>query len=309
MHQFHRKFGFFLLVLVLIMQPGCQSGVDAPHFRFVFMTDIHVQPERGATAGFEQAIQTVNSLNPKPDFVITGGDLIMDALGQSYRRADSLYKLYRQLTDKFDMPVYNTIGNHEIFGLYPTSMVDPDHPEYGKTMFKNRLGNGATYRSFDHKGWHFVLLDGIGITPERTYEGKMDTEQIEWLKNDLAGVDRKTPVVFSTHIPFFSVYNQYRKGPTTANGSGSVVQNAHEIVKACESNALKLVLQGHLHIIEDIELKGVHYVTGGAVSAAWWKGANEGFPEGFVVVDVSGDKFEWHYQTFGWDASKYIDLN
>ena len=62
----------------------CQISDD--EFTFVFMTDIHLQSEKHAVDGFLQAIDSVNELNP--DFVITGGDLIMDALGQPYRRAD-----------------------------------------------------------------------------------------------------------------------------------------------------------------------------------------------------------------------------
>jgi phosphodiesterase/alkaline phosphatase D-like protein len=42
------------------------------------MTDMHLQPERNAVEGYRRAIKTVNNLNPA--FVITGGDLIYDAL-------------------------------------------------------------------------------------------------------------------------------------------------------------------------------------------------------------------------------------
>ena len=71
---------------------------------------------------------TADELNP--DFVITGGDLIIDAL-----------------------------GNYEIFGLYRYSGVDPGHPEYGKKMYQKRIGK--QYYSFDHRGWHFMILDSV----------------------------------------------------------------------------------------------------------------------------------------------------
>ena len=88
------------------------------------MTDIHVQPENRAAEGFRKAIDKVNLLNP--DFVITGGDLIMDALGQTKSRSDSLYNLYQDLMTLFKMPVYNTLGNHEVFGLYEKSGISPE---------------------------------------------------------------------------------------------------------------------------------------------------------------------------------------
>ena len=69
-----------------------------------------------------------------------------------------------------------------------------------------------------------------------------------------------------------------------------------------EGYDLKLVLQGHLHIVEQIAIKGTHFVTGGAVSGAWWKGPFEGFPEGFVVVDIDGERFSYYYEDYGWKA-------
>ena len=112
--------GFILLSCS--QQP--KSSCEEESFSFAFMTDIHVQPERNATEGFRAAITEVNAL--KPDFVITGGDLIMDALGVSFDRADSLYALYEEVSGDFNMPVYNTIGNHEVFGIYEkTGAYDP----------------------------------------------------------------------------------------------------------------------------------------------------------------------------------------
>jgi len=303
------KINRILLValIILLSTIGWSAENQSNSYRFVFMTDIHIQPERGGVEGFKAAIKAVNSLSPKPAFVITGGDLIMDALGEGYDRADSLYNLYIQTIKLFQMPVYNTIGNHEIFGLYVDSHVDPSHPEYGKKMFANRLGEGKTYRSFDFQNWHFILLDGIGMTPERKYIGYVDSTQLLWLQTDLEKVGNEQPIVMVTHIPFYSIFSQYLKSPTTPNDKGLVVINANEISKLCKNYNLKAVLQGHLHTVEEINYYGVKYIIGGAVSGAWWQGHNEGFPEGFVIVDVTGENFSWQYYPFEWDASKYAD--
>ena len=85
--------------------PKKEEAKDQDAFSFAFLTDIHLQPERNAGQGFRQAIDTVNKLDP--DFVITGGDQIMDALGQTESRADSLYDMYIELSGLFTMPVYN----------------------------------------------------------------------------------------------------------------------------------------------------------------------------------------------------------
>jgi len=294
-----------LLLIFTILSFSCSDNKDSTSFRFVFMTDIHVQPECGGVEGFKAAIEKVNSLNPKPEFVITGGDLIMDALVQGYERADSLYNLYSETCKLFEIPVYNTIGNHEVFGIYPESNVDPSHPEYEKKMFSKRLGQGKTYRSFDYGNWHFILLDGIHITPEQKYIGKIDSTQLAWLKSDLEKTGTERPVVIVTHIPFYTIFLQYREGPLTPNRKESVIVNAHEVSKLCKDYNLKLVLQGHVHTVEDIYYHDVHYIIGGAVCGNWWRGTYLGFSEGFVVVDVNSDNFTWEYTTFDWNADIY----
>ena len=292
---------YLSLLLILSVAISLNSCTDnAKSFRFVFMTDIHLQPERKASEGFASAIEKVNALDP--DFVITGGDLIMDALGQSFGRADSLYNLYQTMLPLFKMPVYNTMGNHEVFGLYEDSGIPTSHEEFGKKMFKNRLGKGKTYHSFDHKGWHFIILDGIDFTPERHYYGHVDSLQMYWLKNDLSEVDAGTPIVISTHIPLFSVFGQMRNGPNFAMSESSVITNALDVIKEFDGHNLKLVLQGHLHMVEEIRYRNTTYITGGAVSGGWWKGPRDGFPEGFTVVDVNGNDFSWQYETYGWQA-------
>jgi len=266
------------------------------------MTDIHVMPERRGAEGFEAAIARVNELSP--DFVITGGDLIYDALGASYERADSLYDLYSDLCKKLEMPVHNTIGNHEIFGLYIGSGVDPVHPEFGRKMFEKRLGNGSTSSSFDFGGWHFILLDTIGFTGTRQIFGHVRPETLEWLAGDLAGTGPDTPIVLCVHIPLVSPFLQTIYGTQKQISPGEMVTNAPEVLSMFKDRDLRLVLQGHLHIVEQAQVRGTKYVTGGAVSGAWWEGAFRGFPEGFVVVDIVGDAIDYNYEIYGWEAGE-----
>lgn len=202
------------------------------------------------------------------------------------------------------MPVYNTLGNHEVFGLYKESGVAPEHRQYGKNMYKKRMQRDQTYYSYDHKGWHFMVLDGIGYTPERRYFGKIDSTQMEWIKKDLEKVGKEKPIVVSTHIPFYSILEQAEKGATAALHEAAVITNNVEVLDLFEGYNLKLVLQGHLHIVEDIFYKGTHFITAGAVSARWWSGPRLGFEEGFVVVEIKGNDFDWHYEDYGWDAEK-----
>jgi 3',5'-cyclic AMP phosphodiesterase CpdA len=283
-----------VLVLLLLGGLGCDGDSS---FQFVFMTDIHVQPEERAAEGFQMAIDEVNDL--APDFVITGGDLIMDALAQPYSRADRLYELFASLSQGFQMPVYHTIGNHELFGIHPGSGVSPDDPYYGKALYQDRIG--SLYYSFDHKGWHFILLDSIQpVEEDGVYQGEIDADQMNWIRQDLERVDPSTPICVSTHIPFVTVFNQMQSDNLTPLNERLVVRNSHSVLSLFENHNLKLVLQGHLHIVEEIRYKNVSFITGGAVCAAWWKGPRRGFEEGFVRVDVKGDSVSWQYEDIPW---------
>jgi hypothetical protein len=226
----------------------------------------------------------------------------MDALGQSYGRADSLYNLYQEVIKKSNMPVFNTMGNHEIYGIYKRSSADPANPEYGELMFEKRLGK--SYYAFDHKGWKFIIINSIEDTKKGKYVGKIDTAQISWIKSELKNTSPSTPIVISTHIPFITAYTQKYGGSTLPNDSSLVVCNSKEVIDLFNGYNLKLVLQGHLHTVEDIYIDGIHFITGGAVSAGWWKGPNRGFEEGFMYITFGKNDFRWRYVDYGWDVQK-----
>ena len=274
-------------------------------FSFAFLTDIHLQPERDADKGFLKAIDTVNSL--APDFVLTGGDLIMDALYVTHGRADSLFKLYKETSANITVPVYNTPGNHEYFGL--SDKYDSTHADYAENMYKRYFGDN--YYSFDHKGWHFIVLDAVDVNTnsevKSAYVGHIDDEQLEWLKTDIANVNVETPIVMVTHIPFLNASLQIRGGAPPAN---LIVDNAIEVLTIMGKHNLKLVLQGHVHNLEEISLNNrVKFITGGAVCAKWWKGpflkntAME-MQEGFLMIHINGEEIDWDYIDYGWEAKK-----
>lgn len=295
-----------VIVLATLLISSCNKSGEAVAedenaFSFAFLTDIHVQPEKDADKGFKMAIDTLNKL--KPDFVITGGDLIMDALGQTEARADSLYDMYDELSALIEVPVYNTMGNHEVFGFYESSGVDRSHPLYGEKMYEERLGD--RYYAFNHKGWRFYILDSVDEREEGTgYYGHVDDEQIEWLKEDLKSVDPETPIALSVHIPFITIQTQLVNGSTAPNSDGLVITNARDVLLLFQEHNLRLALQGHLHFLEDLYAGDVHFITGGAVSASWWNGPRGEMQEGFLMVHVNGEDIDWEYIDFGWEPGE-----
>lgn len=293
-----------LIYLFLFSFSGCQRKESEDSFKFVFMTDVHIQTELNADEGFKMAVEKINELNP--DFIINGGDLVMDALDESYERSVEQFDLYNKISSEIKTPVYNAIGNHDMFGVYEESGVDATHPEYGKQMYKNRICNGETYYSFDNKNWHFIVLDVISITDDNRYMGLVDSVQIEWIKNDLEKIGKETPIVIVAHIPLITFAKQILYGYPAELTRSLVVTNSFDILRLFDEYNLKLVLQGHLHTVEEMIFKDVHFITGGAISGKWWKGANHGFEEGFILLDVINDDFSWEFINYGWNST-YID--
>ncbi|MEZ5000870.1 MAG: metallophosphoesterase [Bacteroidales bacterium] len=116
-----------ILILLVLSSVGCDNKSiqkDDESFSFIFMTDIHLQEELDAVNGFKMAIDSINSLNP--DFVINGGDMIMDALGQRYgKQIHSIISILKPRQDRADL--FTTIGNHDIFSIYKRFGTDATH--------------------------------------------------------------------------------------------------------------------------------------------------------------------------------------
>ncbi|MEN8223143.1 MAG: metallophosphoesterase [Acidobacteriota bacterium] len=288
-----------ILIFAILILISCSSPEDQDSFSFIFMTDVHLESDNNAPEGFAMAINKINSLNP--EFVISGGDNIDDALEQDYERADKLFTMYIDQIKKLKMSVYNTPGNHDIFGVFTKGNVDPSHPEYGDKMFIKRLNK--TFYSFDFKGWHFIILNTVKIM-EEDYIGEISVEQIEWIKNDLQNVGKKIPVAISTHVPFFTIMPQIDK---RFKYEKFTISNSQEVLELFKDHNLKFVLQGHVHNYENIYSRGIWFISGGAVCAGWWEGTLHGMEEGFVEFTITGEEFTWKYIDYGWEVPEKKD--
>ncbi|MBB3822495.1 3',5'-cyclic AMP phosphodiesterase CpdA [Xanthomonas arboricola] len=262
-------------------------------FSFVFMTDTHIQPELDARTGCLDCFRRI--ANEPADFVIHGGDHVFDALEVDRKRAYMLRDLYFEVEKEIGKQVYHTIGNHDCFGVFPSSGVEPGSPGYGKAYYTERFG--PLYYAFDHKGVHFIVLDSIGLTPDRSYEGRLDAAQMRWLRDDLAALAPGTRIIITTHIPLVTALGCYEPlSWTHAPHNWTFVSNARDVLALLRGHTVLAVLQGHSHVAESVVLNGITFVTGGAVSGNWWQGRFLGTAEGYMRVDVDGDRVTSHYQ-------------
>ncbi len=199
----------------------------------------------------------------EPDFVLVTGDLVRDALRVGESEARGYYELYTEAIGEFPVPVWSVPGNHEIFEVERhLSLVSPDHPCYGKKMYRSYLG--PNYYSFNRGGVHFVALDTVDID-DLWYYGHVDAAQIDWLRANLAAVPEGTPVVTFNHIPFFSAvstiwgYSESPPAPSLIKVDGvtsfrHVVSNARDVLQifAEAPRRLEIALAGHNHTREQI---------------------------------------------------------
>ncbi len=301
-------FIFFLSFQIHLIFAQDSKMEVADSFSFIFMTDIHLQPERGAATAFSGAIEKANTLDA--DFVMTGGDLVYDVLRGNFERSDSLFRMYKNAVQGFKMPVYHCIGNHELFGIYKESDIDSTHPDYKYGMFERHLGK--SYYSFDHKGWHFIVLNSIEEKDQR-YIGLVNAPQMEWLKEDLAKVNHATPIVITTHIPLISTQRQvYPKNPITEVPNELWVYNRKEVLDLFKEHNLKLVLQGHMHWVEDINVQNrTRFITGGAIAGrpSWRRVDDRGDgvrydEEGFMILRIEGENINWEYIDINWESQQ-----
>jgi 3',5'-cyclic AMP phosphodiesterase CpdA len=174
-------------------------------------------------------------------------------------------------------------------------------------MYIERVG--PTYYSFDHKGYHFIVLDTIQPTPDRSWEARIDQPQLDWLSADLAKLPPGAPVIVTAHVPLITGFASYTA--PSAGGSGTtppsthpqlIVANAWEVLPLLEKHNVLAVFQGHTHVNEVVSFHGIQFITSGAVSGNWWHGTRLGTPEGFTVVSLRNSKLSYRYETYGFQS-------
>jgi Icc protein len=291
-------------IFAQIIAPSTKS------FRFAFVTDLHLL-QGGAlrsVEGITACLAAVEKLNPRPDFILVGGDLVHSTRELTLPGAETALDFFLQLWNQHtDLPTHWTFGNHDLAGT-SNPYASPSDKEYGKGLFQERLQLPRLFYTFDCKGWHFVVLDDIALQSDHSYIGQLFADELAFLKADL-DAHRTTPTIVCSHIPIASsvvlefLMAQDLSGNRAAHQKSLVCTNGTAMLDDIPGHNIRAVLSGHLHFYEAFHRNGVEIINSGAVCGNYWKGPNHGCPEGFGVVDLGADgSVKFDYRGYGWKA-------
>jgi 3',5'-cyclic AMP phosphodiesterase CpdA len=263
--------------------------------RFAHITDIHVKPGAAPEAGMAKALQHVQKQDDL-DFIINGGDSIMDSLEADKEKTALQWDLFKTILKKENsLPIYHTIGNHDVWGWFIKQNRPETDPLYGKAWVVQTLGMKERYYSFEKGKWHFIVLDSTQLNPAGGYIARLDPEQLAWFQNELASVSPGKHICLVSHIPILSICAGLFFDKTEANGDLKIQRNLmhSDFLSLRKLFAkypnIKTCISGHIHMQDEVDYLGIKYYCNGAVSGNWWHGPFQEFAPAYAIMDFYDD--------------------
>ena len=251
-------------------------------------------------------------------YALTLGDMTWDTY---WYNNDFGLNEYLPYMNMLNSPVFNVMGNHDN---------DPYYSEDWEAENKYREVIGPTYYSFNLGKVHYVVLDTVeyinsggtvGTVGDRNYNTVITSDQIAWLKKDLAAItDKSTPIIVAMHTPL------YKRPSLDANGNqvnSYALDNGGTLVDSLKDFSTVHVLSGHTHInyrIDD-EANLMEHNTAAICATWWWTGRNgyagnhickDGSPGGYSIWQMNGKDVQWRYKSIGYEEGyqfRSYDLN
>ncbi|UCG53233.1 MAG: metallophosphoesterase [Candidatus Latescibacterota bacterium] len=233
------------------------------NFMFAYISDSHIQFITGGgfvrnwDRGLIRAVAETNLLQPKPDFVVFGGDLAQLGMKEELDHG-------AEMLAKLDYKTYCVMGEHDYY---------LDLGEYWSKLY------GPHYYSWDHKGVHFVTLNSILTYDDWTHERWPTAEQrmlemagldnpngspfmvgkkqLDWLRKDLEKVKKETPIVVFSHSPIQKIYKGWNFWTEDAEDVQALLKPFNDVT----------VVYGHVHQIQYNQIGNISFH---AVMATAW---------------------------------------
>jgi len=222
-------------------------------FRFVMMGDSRSNPPVWGAI-----IKHINSLDPKPAFIINSGDLVQRGYTQEY--LDYFLPPYENV----DVPFFVAIGNH-------------DDGDNGLALeYRVLFGDQSLNYFFDYGKWRFVVIDNSSSVHTAS-------QTLDWLEKVLAATPKDHSVIVSAHKPTGLVgkwaYHCWEPEEASAR--------FHELMTRYKP---KHVFFGHIHAYSTTTLDGVPYtITGGGGAPLHNRYGTMGNVHHYTICDVTSD--------------------
>jgi Icc protein len=207
---------------------------------FVQISDSHIgfaRPENPDVAGtLQKTIAAINALPLQPSFVVHTGDV-------THLSKPAQFDTAKQMLSTLKAPLIVIPGEHDVIGT----------PQAFFAAF--RRGDAPKgWFSWDQGGVHFLSLINVF---NFEIDGKLGTEQLDFVAKDLAAQKSSTPIVVFAHVPLYALFPPW--GWTTEDGSS--------VLAALRRFDAVTVLNGHIHQIVQHTDGNIRFAT--AASTAY----------------------------------------
>ena len=222
--------------------------------RFVHFTDTHVVApgvrlrEVDTCRSLERVVDAVNGLNPRPAFVIVGGDLVSPDISsdsiEGHRDAtdaeyEASYAVLRSILGRLTVPFHMLMGNHDRRRPFRRVMLSEHAPDDERHCFV-----------VDVDGYRVCALDSLdpGKKP-----GILGADQIGWLRDRLReAADRHVVIVVHHHAVPIGLERLDVQMLMDADALWDVIREASNV---------RGVLCGHVHLQHEEVRHGIPVVT------------------------------------------------
>ena len=243
------------------------------NFRIAVLADIHYGPNKGTLPGrealerLEEWVQSVNA-ELHPDLVVDLGDRInSENPAVDYERMQSLAGIFSRLV----CPWYGIHGNHDLDNL-------------DKAQCEKALGKPLGNQFVDLNGYRLVFLDsqdpvieGIG--------GHVSKSSLSWLHSTVDSAEGPCIVFVHQAVDDHDLSDNIHFNDIS---DMAYIKNKDAVHKILSDQAVKVILNGHLHRGAPRSNESRLYLTVPSFTDAWNdKGRH---PSAFTVLEVTPER-------------------